>query len=414
MIMRITVCNRLLLRPLLSIFCFICLVGIFSVRAEANRNQAAYYRALVLIQEGEQLVRNGEHLLSKRPSSLSPNEDLREDHSRGTRMVQEGRHKIMQGRTQIAQIDEIARKEEDQRRQSFVPSEIVSKSIEKLPVSQVLESIMNHLTETLPGEIPHRVFFHGCFYNNQGSYSRFQSLEEWFDARMQTTGKGTESISRLPEVEWQVNEEHPLGAILHQRLKDFRGSRSAAIATVEILNWENFPWLLASVTAMEIESWKVLSHKVWLIQKDQPASQIFGSKIEEPSSETPVIVKVDDRVSFLKHHASSRTQRLDNGSESPYTPELQFWQTLVKVNLLQDGIPVNHYDWVKRAYFPQATPQPLADKRADLGLRIVPSPSALDGAKLESFQLRDNKVAAWGWVHLQTSDHSSSQNGKRE
>ncbi len=417
-IMRLSVCNRHIVHSLLFVLTIACLFLTATVRVDANRHQAAHYRALMTIQEGEQLIRTGEHLLSKRPSPLTPNEDLKDDHARGQKMVQEGRQKISQGQAQIAKIQELVRKEEEEQRKAIIPSEIVSQRIDKLEIEDAFRDMLNYLTEELPSSIPQRIFFVGTFYNNQGSYSRFDSLNEWFDTRIRNNAENGSKVSLLPDMQWIVNEKHPLGAFQHERLDSFRGSQSAALVSMEILNWNDYPWLVASISATQIESWKLLAHKVWLIQKDSTAAKIFGLTEVETEDNQPVQVKVDDRISFLKSYGKNHTHRLDSERQSPYVPELQFWQTLAKLSLLQDNIRLSHYDWVKRAYFPAASPQQLADDRSELGIRIVPSPSPVEGSKVESFQLRDNKTIPWGWLRLQTisseEDQSSNQNGNRE
>jgi hypothetical protein len=418
--MRLTRCNWRIVHFFSLLLTICCLLLATSVRVEANSNrqQASHYRALMLIQEGEQMVRAGEHLANKRPSALTPNEDLKDDHARGQRMIQEGKQKIAQGQAQIARIQEQARKNEEERRKAITPTEIVGQRINKLGIEDGFRDMLQYLVEELPDSIPQRIFFVGTFYNNQGSYARFNSLNEWFDVRIRNSADSSGKVSLLPDVNWVVDEKYPLGSFQHERLDSFIGNQSAALVSIEILNWNDFPWLVASVSATQIGSWKLLAHKIWFIQKDATAAKIFGVNEFDTEDTSPLQVKIDDRVSFLKNVGKNSIHRLDSERQSPYTPELQFWQTLIKSNLLQENVALSHYDWVKRAYFPQTPPQQLADDRAELGIRIIPSPSPLDGGQLESFQLRNNKTMPWGWLHLQTvsqsEDQSSTPNGNRE
>src|SRR5690606_8337358 len=64
-IMRLSVCNWRIVYSILFLLTICCLFLTTGVRLEANRHQAAHYRALMLIEEGEQMIRAGEHLLSK-------------------------------------------------------------------------------------------------------------------------------------------------------------------------------------------------------------------------------------------------------------------------------------------------------------------------------------------------------------
>lgn len=380
------------------------LSGLNTVSAQTpEQDRIARYRAIQMIEEGESLIDQGNSLLARRPTHLNPNQDMKPIHDRGRKMVDEGKAKVADGNAIIQELDERVNRERQERQGSLQNKEIFCAPIPVLTTEDGMTQLFEYLSKELPGKIEQRIFFHKTFYNNEGNYSEFGTLDNWLEIQLSGLAENASHISVLPEVEWIVNHDNPLGAIHHERLEPFKATKSAALTIVEIINWEDSPWLVINLTTSEIEEWTVLDQKTWFLRKDREARQWFGvNEVSNDDQDARMHSRITDSLAFLDF-VSSRNgdfiHRLDNGRGNPYRADLHFWQVLVKQSLLENNVPLSNYDLVKRVFFNKARPFNIADQRAQASLVI--------DVKGQSVATNGNEVLPS--VSLESRDHSTQR-----
>lgn len=355
------------------------LSGIQFLEAQTpEQDRVARFRAIRLIEEGEGLIASGQQTLARRPTLLNPNQDMAPIHARGKQQIEEGKALVAEGNAIIRELNERIERARQQRLESIEVREFTSSPIAVCSTEQGLLEMFEYMSTELPKKVSHRLFFHNGFYNNQGKYSVFPTLYEWIEIQLNNLGAKADQISLLPEVEWVVDDQHPLGAIRHERLDPFRSTHGAAIIVAEVLNWGDCPWLVLSLTTSETEKWTVLDHKTWLLKRDRAARQWFGAteKKEENLGTQEFRSIIVDKLEFLEFVSSRNgdfVHRLDNGKGNPFRPSLHLWQNLVKQSLVENDIPLNNYDWVRRCFFTKERPYKLVDPRTQASLIVSPA-----------------------------------------
>lgn len=390
------------------------LSGIQFLEAQTpEQDRVARFRAIRLIEEGEGLIASGQQTLARRPTLLNPNQDMSRIHERGRKLIEEGKSMVAEGNAIIRELNERVEKERQQRLESLEVREFTSSPIPVYSTEEGLLKMFEYLSTELPTKVSHRLFFHNGFYNNQGQYAVFPTLYEWVEIQLNSLGGQADKISLLPKVEWVVDDQHPLGAIRHERLDPFRSTHGAAIVVVEVLNWGDFPWLLLSLNTSETEQWTVLDHKVWLLKRDQTARQWFGATEKSNYDQNTqafqgVIIDKLEFLEFVSNRNGDFVHRFDNGRGNPFRPSLHLWQNLVKQSLVENDIPLNNYDWVRRCFFTKERPYNLADQRSQVSLSISPggednpdNGDFLQSVTLESRDHSTQRSVHWGEARLE-------------